>query len=299
MEMYQVRYFLALGRTLNFTRAAQECDVAQPSLSRAIKQLEGELGGELFRRERPQALLTELGRRMLPILKQCFDSASSASALAASVKQGGVGALRIALAHSVELALLTPHVDQLGKLFGGLRLTLLRAGPPEAFEAVRNGDVDIAFVARPADEPEQFDRWPLFDESFMLGCSRNHRLANRPAVEIEDLRNERFVFLGRDEGYDRIAVLMRDRGVELANHHETSCKSDLMQLLADNICVAVLPDCLSAPESLVRLPVVGLDFRRTLCVYAMSGRERTAPVSTFVKLLRGADWSRSVNPQAA
>jgi DNA-binding transcriptional LysR family regulator len=78
MEMHQVRYFLAVARALNFTRAAEECHVAQPSLTRAIRQLEGELGGDLFRRERPQAQLTELGQRMLPLLKQCYDSAISA-----------------------------------------------------------------------------------------------------------------------------------------------------------------------------------------------------------------------------
>jgi DNA-binding transcriptional LysR family regulator len=64
MEMHQVRYFLAVARTLNFTKAADHCNVAQPSLTRAVKQLEAELGGDLFRRERP-AQLTELGQRML------------------------------------------------------------------------------------------------------------------------------------------------------------------------------------------------------------------------------------------
>src|SRR3954468_14580288 len=69
MEMHQVRYFLAVARVLNFTRAADECNVTQPSLTRAIKQLEMELGGALFRRERPAAQLTELGLRMHPLLK--------------------------------------------------------------------------------------------------------------------------------------------------------------------------------------------------------------------------------------
>ena len=75
MEMHQVRYFLAVARLLNFTRAADDCNVTQPSLTRAIKQLEAELGGDLFRRERPAAQLTELGQRMHPLLKQCYEAA--------------------------------------------------------------------------------------------------------------------------------------------------------------------------------------------------------------------------------
>ena len=72
MEMHQVRYFLAVARALNFTRAAEECNVAQPSLTRAIQQLEEEFGGDLFRRERPHAQLTDLGRRMVPLMQQCY-----------------------------------------------------------------------------------------------------------------------------------------------------------------------------------------------------------------------------------
>jgi len=63
MEMHQVRYFLAVCDELNFTRAAEKCNVAQPSLTRAVKLLEGELGGELFRRERPRVILTPLAER--------------------------------------------------------------------------------------------------------------------------------------------------------------------------------------------------------------------------------------------
>src|SRR2546430_15006048 len=86
MEMHQVRYFLAVARLLNFTRAAEECNVTQPSLTRAIKQLEAEMGGDLFRRERPAAQLTELGQRMHPLLQQCYDAASGARMLASSFK---------------------------------------------------------------------------------------------------------------------------------------------------------------------------------------------------------------------
>ena len=69
MEMHQIRYFLAAARTLNFTRAAEECNVAQPSLTRAIQQLEQEFSGDLFRRERKLSHLTDLGQRMLPLMQ--------------------------------------------------------------------------------------------------------------------------------------------------------------------------------------------------------------------------------------
>src|SRR5918911_3566410 len=78
MEMHQVRYFLAVADELNFTRAAERCNVAQPSLTRAIKLLEGELGGPLFHRERANTHLSELGRMVKPYLEQVYAQALEA-----------------------------------------------------------------------------------------------------------------------------------------------------------------------------------------------------------------------------
>ena len=94
MEMHQIRYFLAVSEFLNFTRAAEECNVAQPSLSRAIKKLEEELGGDLFRRERGQTHLTELGRKMQPLLQQAYDSAVVAKEQAAKYQSKELSPLR-------------------------------------------------------------------------------------------------------------------------------------------------------------------------------------------------------------
>src|SRR5260370_34699977 len=84
MELFQVRYFLALARTLNFTRAAGACNVSQPALTRAIQRLEEELGGPLLHRERKLTQLTDLGRAMLPHLEAAHAAADSAAALAAA-----------------------------------------------------------------------------------------------------------------------------------------------------------------------------------------------------------------------
>ena len=83
MEMHQVRYFLALRDELHFPRAANRCGVAQPSLTRAIKMLEKEFGGELFERERRNIRLSELGRAVAPFLEKlswCEQSAKRKAA---------------------------------------------------------------------------------------------------------------------------------------------------------------------------------------------------------------------------
>src|SRR3974377_1368693 len=138
--MHQVRYFLATVSELNFTKAAEKCNVTQPSLTRAIKQLEDELGGDLFRRERPQAQLTELGQRMHPLLKQCYESALGVRSLAAAINSGEIGSLKLALSRTINLHLLTPHFAELSRLFKRIELKLLRGTSPRIVGLLKSGE---------------------------------------------------------------------------------------------------------------------------------------------------------------
>src|SRR5690348_12132600 len=81
MEMHQIRYFLAVAEELNFTRASEKCNVSQPSLSRAVKLLEEELGGPLFHRERSRTHLTELGRMVQPHLATVYEQSRAVKQL--------------------------------------------------------------------------------------------------------------------------------------------------------------------------------------------------------------------------
>src|SRR3954462_13233924 len=188
MEMHQVRYFLAVAQLLNFTRAAEECNVTQPSLTRAIKQLEAELGGDLFRRERPAAQLTELGQRMHPLLQQCYDAATGARQLAASFKSGEVGALGIGGPHSVDLSLLIPHLDQIKRLFNRLEFRFLRGNSREVGEYLKNGEAELGIAAEISEEWDRLDTWPLFTEGFQLVVNKHHPLADRKDISFEDLQ---------------------------------------------------------------------------------------------------------------
>jgi len=299
MEMHQVRYFLAVARTLNFTRAADECNVTQPSLTRAIKQLEAELGGDLFRRERPAAQLTELGQRMHPLLKQCYEAAVGARSLASAFKSGEVGALRIALTHSVDLSLLIPFLNQIRRQFNRLEFRFLRGSSHEVAEILKKGEAELGIAAELDEEWERLDTWPLFTEDFRLVLSRQHRLAERDHIDLEDLRSEQMLSRNYCEHATRIGASLRERGLDVDHSHEISSERDLIELLEAEIGVAVIPDTSPIPQTLKRTTVEGLDARRTVHLYGVAGRERTAVASAVMRMLRGADWRQQINRNEA
>jgi DNA-binding transcriptional LysR family regulator len=295
MEMHQVRYFLAVARTLNFTRAAEECHVAQPSLTRAIKLLEGELGGDLFRRERPRAMLTPLGERMYPLLKQCYDSAQSARALAALITDGEVGALKLAVSSSIELAVILPQVNELRKSFSEIELKILRGTGPQLVEFLKAGSAELAVAASIGAAWDRLDCWKLFDEPFDMVFSRMHRLANHENIELDDLKPERFLLRSHCEKCGDLAELLRSKGLNADQRHEVSSDQDLLALLEANIGIGFLPRTVNTPQTLIRTSVNGLDLARTVCLYGVAGRQRTPVASTFMKMLRAANWARQIN----
>jgi len=298
MEMHQVRYFLAVARVLNFTRAADECNVTQPSLTRAIKQLEAELGGDLFRRERPAAQLTELGQRMHPLLQQCYDAATGARQLASSFKSGEVGALRIALTHSIDLSLVIPHLDEIKRLFNRLEFRFLRGNSREIGEFLKKGEAELGIAAEIGEEWDRLDTWPLFTEDFHLVVNRRHPLAGHDNIGFEDLRAEQWLTRTYCEHSDRLGKSLREHGIAVDASHEISSERDLIELLEADIGIAVIPCTASIPETLRRKSVDGLDSRRTVHLYGVAGRQRTAVASAVMRLLRGADWQKFQNKSA-
>jgi len=298
MEMHQVRYFLAVARLLNFTRAADECNVTQPSLTRAIKQLEAEMGGDLFRRERPAAQLTELGQRMLPLLQQCYDAASGARMLASSFKSGEIGALRIALTHSVDLSLLIPHLNEIKRQFNRLEFKFLRGSSQQVGEFLKKGEAELGIAAELDSEWDRLDTWPLFTENFDLVVNRQHPLANRDTIGFDDLQAEQWLSRSYCEHADQLGRSLREHGVAIDRSHQVSSERDLIELLEADIGVAVVPHTASIPNTLKRTSVEGLDSRRTVHLYGVAGRQRTAVASAVMRMLRGADWQQFLGKHA-
>jgi DNA-binding transcriptional LysR family regulator len=291
MEMQQIRYFIAVAKTLNFTQAAKDCNVTQPSLSRAIKTLEDEFGGLLFRRERSLTHITDLGGMMLPILTQCYDSALAAKALATSYKKGVTAPLRVALSHTVSIALLVPALTELVKVFPGVELQFFRGTGSELAERLKGGGCDLAIAGPFSESWDRFDTWPLFEESYVLIVNKSHPLATRNRIEMKELVSLRLVSRPYDEKADELVAQLRAAGVEQKAVDHILLEQDLVSLLEANLGAAIMPETASASNALRGVAVDGLSLRRAVSLYAVAGRERSAAAAGLMKLLRAADWS--------
>jgi DNA-binding transcriptional LysR family regulator len=297
MEMQQVRYFLALASTRNFTRAAEQANVSQPALTRAIKALEDELGGELIRREGRLSHLTELGQRMLPLLRQCYEGASSAKALARQMAAGDVISLAIGVSRSINVELMMGCLSELYGSFPSMQLKIRRGSAAQILAMLKAGDVEIG-VAGPVDETwDRLDSWALFSEGFELAIAGAHALAarNDDTVDGQTIRHERFLVQVGSELADQQLARLHAAGVPAANAHEVETDRDMSALVDANLGIAVVPA--SAPRSgaqrRMRLP--SFDLERTVYAYAVAGRRRAPEATTLLNLLRAADWTMNLS----
>lgn len=300
MEMHQVRYFLAVARLLNFTRAAEECHVAQPSLTRAIKQLEEEFGGELFRRERNLTHLSELGHRMLPLMQQCYDSAQAAKQVATSIKKGQLAPLSIALPVSVNIGLLVPSLRELVRAFPGLTLKFVRGTAADVSEILKRGEAEVAVAAKLPDTWDRLEIWPMFEERYKLIVPETHALAgNKSPIRTADLKKERIFCRPYCEDFAEGIAFLDSAGIDTEKVHNASSDSDFMTMMAAGLGVGFAPQSAARESNVMLIDVEGFEMKRTVNVYAVAGRQRSMAASTLIKMLRAADWTPIIQSSQA
>lgn len=295
MEMHQIRYFLAVSRTLNFTRAAEECNVSQPALTRAIHSLEAELGGQLLTRERMLSHLTELGQRMLPLMQQCYESAQSARSLARAVKNGETTLLSIAISRTVNVALLAGRLAELCRVYPGVQLRVNRSSAQEAAESLKKGEAELAIAGPLGEVWERLDKWSLFSEPFELIVSHEHKLAGHNMVEFDQIAGEQLLLQADCEMAKELSTRLSGHGIEAASAHRVTTDHDLIALVEANLGISIVPASAAKSERLRCVPLKGLDLNRTVAVYGAAGRRRSLVATTMLNLLRAADWSRYVH----
>ncbi len=289
MEMHQVRYFLAAARLLNFTRAAIECHVSQPSLTKAIQKLEDEFGAPLFRRERARTHLTELGKAMLPHLERSFEAAQTAKQMARGMGRAEIAPLALGIARTVEHAALERVLSELGSSLGGLELALSSGSSVELIELAMAGSLDLIIVELPEDAPERLDCWPLFVETWCVVTRDDHRFAASPPAAPAALEDETWIDLAGD-GCAKLARIAGQAGAAIDVRHQAQSAAQLRQMVLAGLGRGWTPGSLAhAP---LRPVLLGFGDNDSAVVLAsVAGRRRSVAVEAFLRAARTQDWA--------
>lgn len=204
MELRHIRYFLAVAEERNFTRAAARVGIGQPPLSQQIRDLEKEIGTQLFRRVPHGAELTEAGEAFLRSVRHMPEHAAVAVRNAQRAARGESGALRVGYTPGAMLnELVIDAVRTFRRRYPEVELTLTEQNSVALEEALREGDLDLAFLRPTAGATDvlTFERLP--DEPMVAALPLGHRLLTDSAgamIQLADLRDEPFVFTPRELG---------------------------------------------------------------------------------------------------
>lgn len=196
MEIHQLRYFVAVADNSNFTRAAEQCLVSQPSLSQQISKLERELNTVLFERLGRKVRLTETGQTFYSRAVTAFAAIDEAKASVQHDDHWQAGKLSLAAIPTIAPYFLPPLIKSFTKSFPQARLTIRENFTAEIIKDSLAGDADVGILALPIDEElSRFVVQPLFSEELLLATSKGHRLSTKKTVTLADLADEPFVLL--------------------------------------------------------------------------------------------------------
>lgn len=288
MEMHQIRYFLAVAKTLNFTRAADQCNVTQPSLTRAIQKLEDEFGGQLFHRERALTHLSELGRMVLPHLEQTFEAAEAATLLAGSVGRAEITPLVIGVAHGMTSTTLDDILQSLTVVLPGLTLDLRSGTSDQLVDMSLKGGIDLLLIALPGAVHDRLESWPLFQKNYRLAMWTGHKLAHASPPLLADVASEICIDCA-DDGAALWRSAVTEAGLEPRFRHRIENLSQALRMIAQGLGMAVLSADLQA-DGIVLQRLADHPLHLNIVLASVTGRRRGRAADAFLRAARARDW---------
>jgi DNA-binding transcriptional LysR family regulator len=258
-ELRHLRYFVAVAEELNFSRAAERLHMAQPPLSVAIRQLEQELGAELFVRSTREVVLTEPGRALLAGARRTLAEAERAVASTRRAAAGELGRLRVAFSWSVRFETL----PALGRAFRArhpdVELLAQEMWNAQMLPALQSGAVDVAVALCPESAPELAEE-VIRSEPVVAVLAAGHALAGEEAIPLSSLAEESFVFFPRELAprlHDVLVGICRRSGFEPKLRSGSFHTGWDMGVLGDSPVVAVAPRSVRSrlAEGVVAVPL--------------------------------------------
>ncbi len=194
MEMQQLRYVVAVARTGNFSRAAEQCHVSQPSLSQQILKLEDDLGDRLFDRMKRMAKLTPHGEAFLRHAVRILEEVDAAKREAADAQALLRGTLKIGVLPTIAPYLLPEVMGGFMEKYPGVEIVVQEDTTAQLMKFLLAFEIDLAFASQPIRD-ERLEVRELFTEELLLALPPGHPLARKRAVNASDLENERLIVM--------------------------------------------------------------------------------------------------------
>ncbi len=291
MEMHQVRYYLAGAEDLNFTRAAERCNVAQPSLTRAIKLLEAELGGALFHRERANTHLSELGRMVKPYLEQVYGQARAAKREALEFIKLKKTTLKLGV-------MCTIAPDQLVDLIGavqsrnpGVELEIVDSSAARLEEQLVKGGLEVAIHCPPANQiDERLHYMPLYREQFVVVLPREHPLAEKNGIRPSDLQGMRYLNRVNCEFNGYAGAIWKEHGLACDTAYRSERDDWILAMVASGLGFGFMPESCVNHARAVGRPMIEPEFWREVNLVTVRGRPHSPGVGALVREAMRGRW---------
>lgn len=239
MELRHLRYLVAVAEELHFGRAAIRLNISQPPLSQQIRQLEEELGVQLFERTKREVRLTEAGKRLVEEAHQVLGRIDHFSKVASQAGGGEIGHLSVGVTGGVN-QILVETLRLLGKTYPGVRIELQYMSTGTQTEALREGRIDIGFLNLPVQEAA-FVVESIKAEPLWIALPRNHPLTRLRKVPLTALSTERIILFPRRATpglHDTLTGMCREAGFTLNVVHEVDSIVGGLTLVSADLGIA-------------------------------------------------------------
>ncbi|MEM9493640.1 MAG: LysR family transcriptional regulator [Myxococcota bacterium] len=286
MELHQIRYFLAVLETSNFTRAAERCHVSQPALTTAIKKLEQELGSPLFLRERRGVKLTSLGSMIVPRFRRIARESSSILETAESHQRLEQTPLRVGILETIGPARLSAFMADFRARAPGVELELRVEAQQALNTMVEEAELECVITHVCGEPPEWSVIQAMYEETYRVALPPGHPLSGRDQIELTDLSGEPYIDRLACELRDRVTATCAARSVELYAIYRTRREAWIECLVRAGVGFALLPESSIISPDTVSRPLVDPVVSRTISLVRSADRPVSPAARVFWDTLR-------------
>jgi len=290
MEMSQIRYVLAAAQTLNFTKAASDCNVSQPALTKAVKTLETELGNQLFHREGKRVTLSDFGQSMMPHLRKIMDEAETTRSLAENFRLLNRVPIRIGVMSTIGHVRLSRFLADFQKNYDGVEVAVCEKDVSDLKVCLDKSEIDVA-VLNPLDGlGDGFHAHTLYTEKYVVVFPPEHRLGELNAIKLSDLSGEPYVDRLACELRETVMKVCEDMDVELYARFRSEREDWVQAMVLARIGFAFMPEYSVTLPGLLQRPLIEPEVKRTISLITVPGRPFSPAIATFVRAAQSFAW---------